>query len=168
MPAIMLITIAYFKGDILSNKAQGTMPPFPGRWLGSAVWPTWASCPPSSGLGKPSPLQIESAGTKWNLMKSSAPWDKAFLLSLCRKLESWGGSVLCLPLTRLAQHWKVQTCHLEAGLLCLCWQVRWAALSVFPPSGSTRSMCLPGWESIWAPGPRAQLLALGRKDLQGK
>lgn len=45
---------------------------------------------PVKGRGKPSPLQIKSAGTKQNLMESSAPWGKAFLLSLCRKRESWG------------------------------------------------------------------------------
>ena len=43
--------------------------------------PICAFCPPSRGLGKPSFLQGDSAGTKWNLMESSVHRRRPFCCS---------------------------------------------------------------------------------------
>lgn len=67
--------------------------------MGRAGWLTRASCPPSSGLGKPSSLQIVSAGEKKSSSLLKGPngtsWKalplgiKPFFISLLRNLESW-------------------------------------------------------------------------------
>ena len=89
---------SYFTGNILWDHSSVS------RRMDGEQGPTCASCPLSRGLGKPSFLQNESAGTKWKLMESSAPWEKALLLRLQWKLRP-GGRTLARKRVAFGSHW---------------------------------------------------------------
>lgn len=79
-PAAALVTAAAVLLQTASNQTNrsGSGPPLGGRRVLSSYRPVLSVCPSSRALGKPSSLQDESAGVRWNLRERSAPGEKSF------------------------------------------------------------------------------------------